>query len=484
MMEIDNIFNRLAGLIIGGTLGLMVLLAYPLYIVWPSWGLESWSDASTIISSLFLLPAMALLVAMGYMAGRIAGAKRSSAMGWGALVGGSATLLLFYGLASATASVWGNSAIFAHGLTPANSESAGLGLVANSTVSVIWSVHQWLWGYVVMGLLLGGLGGAFAPLRSDPLRWDKLVDSAQASSMVLMMTAMTNLFVAVAIHALLPEQLRSSAIENGFSFQNPVWGVEFWPVFTPAVLYMLANGFLLWLGDKERFKDTSWYRLFYSYLLASINLILVVLTLFIFLDWESGATDKSYTAYFWATMLLGMVWYVLFSLQATRLWRFFDAERSTAVTAVHWAVFGAGLVWLLLIFVGWPGLGLAQLILAWVIFFRVTVPLYRHRDGLKSTYSMSRIIESLGGNIVMFAIGALPIVSHVLGIVLLTIPYISLLVNGETGNAPTFESQINTLFRTQLWSLGITLLLATFLTGILVIGARLVFSRKVAKEIA
>jgi hypothetical protein len=154
---------------IGGGLALMAALYYPLYVLLPSQYLADWQTGEPLIGVILLLLAPFLVVGTGYLAARQAsGTTRRSKLIRGALAGGIAGAIFFYGLGGAAAGVVGSRTILAYGLVPAENESPKeacrsphfIWLLSESVTGTIFWVYSTFWLTLLTGMLLGAIGGS------------------------------------------------------------------------------------------------------------------------------------------------------------------------------------------------------------------------------------------------------------------------------------------------------------------------------------
>lgn len=243
MYNPNQTLNRISLVGLGGGLALIAALYYPLYVLLPSQYLADWQRGVPLLVILLLI-ALFLVVGTGYLAARqTSGTMGASSRIKGALAGGIAATIFFYGLGGAAAGVVGSRAILLHGLVPAESESHFSWLLAESVTQTISSVYGIFWLTVLAGVGLGAIGGLLAPLalarqRQEP-DWIQAAEIAQAA----LLASLSSLLFAVAVFTVLGSQVENVAAEfqaDGFFLSlSPAW-VSISIGGTTQVLYLLS----------------------------------------------------------------------------------------------------------------------------------------------------------------------------------------------------------------------------------------------------
>jgi hypothetical protein len=99
MNKANHTLNRISLVGIGGGLALIAALYYPLYVLLPSQYLADWQTGEPLVGVMLLFLALFLVVGTGYFAAsQASGTTRASRRIKGALAGGIAATIFFYGL--------------------------------------------------------------------------------------------------------------------------------------------------------------------------------------------------------------------------------------------------------------------------------------------------------------------------------------------------------------------------------------------------
>ncbi len=170
MDKIDHTYNKI--FLTGAVGGLLVIgaLYIPLFILLPGQYVENWPQVPALLGPAGWLAAVALTIGTGYLAARWAKAgSRWQASVFGAIAASAAVLIAFVGIGAGAASVLGTRPILEWGYRPANDHLHLMQMGMDSTLGAfVWN-YRALWGSLIAGIGLGGLGGIIVmPVRARP----------------------------------------------------------------------------------------------------------------------------------------------------------------------------------------------------------------------------------------------------------------------------------------------------------------------------
>lgn len=254
MNKPNYFFNRISLIGLGGGLALLLVLYYPLAVVLPNRWLAGWSNGSVVLGWLLALTAVPLTVGIGYWAARTAQYGRRQLVG--AVAGGVATAVCYFGLGNAPLVLQGSAALWQHGLAPAASHDTFVWLLVEMVNGVIW----WTMGGLVLtlaaGLILGAVGGRLAPKTTAKPTPTHLRSGGVVIAFVTVASSLLSLIVNVAVFTLLGTQVQKSAAEvfqsAGLTPSLPLLGTAVLPVGIVFLVYLAALAALLILLHRTR----------------------------------------------------------------------------------------------------------------------------------------------------------------------------------------------------------------------------------------
>lgn len=221
----------LLGSVIGGIV-ISALLIYPLYFHLPIILIPNWHKASTEVSVLFVLASLLVLVVIGMFAARYSNAQSGwQRVAFGAL-GGLVSSAIGYGILIGPASgVWGLSRAFPSGLYRAMDNATFITMIKSAISSVGLGAAVTQWGYIGVGVLLGGIGGLLARPGQSVVSFG-FFNYVVALSVVGIPVATASYIQAACVFYPLYEQVRKTAFEPLFwiwiSVNAPVVSAFVW----------------------------------------------------------------------------------------------------------------------------------------------------------------------------------------------------------------------------------------------------------------
>lgn len=251
----DKVF--LVGLAAG--LVAIAVLFYPLYVLVPGRYTAGWPAGSSVVGMLLFLAALLSTSTGGALAARWAGADRR----WrgallGAVTGGVAGAIAFFGIGAPAASVTGGAALLAQSRVPAPSQAGAIRLLAHSVVGIVRTLHAAFWIALLAGAGLGALGGMFCR-RTSHSRAPFQPNSRLAVQAILVTAAILSalgLLFATTRFAQLEPTLREGLAAHGLLPEIPfsLDRISDWLIGTPLALYLassIAACITLWAGIKR-----------------------------------------------------------------------------------------------------------------------------------------------------------------------------------------------------------------------------------------
>ncbi len=343
----DHTLNKifLAGL--AGGLVLIAALFYPLYTLTPGRSVAGWPSGSGALGLLLEIVAVLAAVGVGWLAARWAkaGDRQSGAL-FGALAGGVAGAVLYFGLGAAAASVLGSDLLLRHGLVPAAGLDDLLALVAESAVRVVWWLHGTFWAALLAGTGLGAIGGLLAPPSTEtPERLDLRLALIQILAMGALFSAFASVVAIVAVASLAQTVLYGIAWGTAWDTARGITrygglvletslaaeGISFWLICTPMVFYLTLL-LALYFPLRAEIKTQDPSRLNLAQALAAtfalVSFAIPVLALFInsALLFTTSLLLVAVVATISASLVLGGL-YVLLSVRVWRRRRALSLER-------------------------------------------------------------------------------------------------------------------------------------------------------------
>lgn len=231
-----------------------LLLWYPLAEYLPSAILPAWNGANPTLAWALIIAAALAVLASGAIAARNSGvASRGGAMLSGATIGLMSTLLPFMILGGAAAGTWGARSVLAFGLRQAANQAQFLQFI----VDAVLGIHGWtvwtLWGCILAGLLLGGLGGLFAGPGGEADPEMPLIYQVMGVAGVL--ASNLNITLTTIILGLLGAATQKTIIENQLQGLYPVFWLLVFPILTNFVAMYASIG--LWWAFYRRGLSTG-----------------------------------------------------------------------------------------------------------------------------------------------------------------------------------------------------------------------------------
>jgi signal transduction histidine kinase len=245
---------------LAGGLALIGVLFYPLYVLVPGRTVAGWTPGSAVAGLLLEIVALLLAGGAGLVAARWAGARtRWSGTLFGAVAGGVAGAVLFFGLGAPATAVVGGAALLERGLVPAAGRADVIRLLAGAAVGTVGWSHAAFWAALLTGTGLGAIGGLLAPPTAGPSRRPDLRLAAQMILTAVVLVSALCVLVAVSRFALLEPTIREGLVVNGLSLETtlPLERVSDWLIGTPLAFYLtsLVGGILLLRAEIKQAED-------------------------------------------------------------------------------------------------------------------------------------------------------------------------------------------------------------------------------------
>jgi signal transduction histidine kinase len=482
MNKPNHFFNRISLIGLGGGLALMLLLYYPLAVVWPGRWLDSWPDGSVWLGWLLGATAVPLTIGIGYLAARQTTSNHRQTIG--AAAGGIATAVFYFGLGNAPLALRGSQAIWQHGLVPAAAYDTFLWLLVVAVNGIIWWTLGGLIVVVLAGMILGAAGGRLAP---PPQAVEPEQPHLHAGGVVIAFAAaissLFTLIVNVAIYAQLSTQVQNrttAAQAAGFTISPPAIGSAILPVGVVFLVYLASMAVLLLLLRRiQRVEALPQHSDIVIAYLSAFGAGLLPAILFIgFL--VPPATDPATYATIIAGCLLSLGLSVGLLLTAVSLEKRFPpaAKRPAWADWTTSALVAAFIVTGLLALWRQPVGGL--ILLAAVTAVHIFTP--RHdikRTGQRSAI-LPRVLEIILSSMLALGLSALVTVPVALGLVFMSVSAISILDPATNLAQPeqTLVEMTQSLYQAQPLSLLTLLIFPAILMLLVIIVARIVEARR------
>jgi hypothetical protein len=217
----------LAGL--AGGLLVSAALIYPAYLWVPYQYLADWKFAGDIPATLLAVLAVLLFVATGVAAARLSGLQtRVQAAGAGAAAGLMAAMLSFLWMVRPAAGVYGAADLLMHGAVPVENDAAYIKMILDAVVGIGWWTNAAFAAWIVLGILLAGLGGLAAGPRGEPDKHWKIYGLPLALTGILVAGLLIS--VDFASMSMLVATTREAALKNGTPPAFPVEILLFGPL--------------------------------------------------------------------------------------------------------------------------------------------------------------------------------------------------------------------------------------------------------------
>ena len=233
--------SMLVGL--GGGLALIAASLYPLYVLVPGRYVGGWPGGSRLVGLALGIVAALLAVTLGFLAARWARASTRLACIWlGALAGGVAGAVLYFGLGASAADVIGGRALLARGLVAAADRADAIRLLAGALVEMVWWSHGAFWAALLAGTGLGALGGLLVPPAVRLAERFRLRQQAGVILTAIVLASAASFLAVMTRFAPLEPTLRTALDAHGVSLETtfPLEGVSDWLVGTPLALYLAS----------------------------------------------------------------------------------------------------------------------------------------------------------------------------------------------------------------------------------------------------
>jgi len=161
---------------------------------------------------------------------------------FGALAGGVAGAVLFFGIGAPATGVVGGNLILEHGLIPAAGNADLVRLIAESLVGIVWWSHGTFWAALLVGTGLGAIGGLLTPPAAEP---SDRSDLRLGAKTILTAAALISTFTfcaAVVVFTLLESVTHNALVKHGVSLETtlPLEGISLWLIGTPMIFYVAS----------------------------------------------------------------------------------------------------------------------------------------------------------------------------------------------------------------------------------------------------
>lgn len=489
MYKPDHALNRFALVTLGGGVALAAVLFYPLYLLLPARFLADWPAVSAISPFPFTVFTILLALLTGTFGARqlplTSRAQNSIA---GAIAGGLAGCLAFFMIGGSAATVWSSQVLLQHGLVPSQTESEFLYTLSEPLNNVIWFVFGGFCLVLLAATLLGTIGGLLAHPQSahDDTRWASLHSLLPVVTGVAHFTSLLALIITTAIFSLLGEQVAEAATDfaaEGFFLTLPFTGIDFWPLFTTMLIYLLAlavHSMVLW-GNRQAYTTAASQRN-YLYTIYGAVLATAVCPILMGIIWP-----RLFASY----ALIGFFFNLLFGLFL--LWHANQVAKDFPPIWREGVWISEGVSWLTVIItfiLAWRG---SYNFASFILLLGIVIFLSTHRRDylISSTDKLAFYRRRLSEILTIFLSAllalALPlmitptVILGIIQIIISAIPWINITENASdlSGVAPNLVEQIQQLYWLQPALLGAILLLSAALIGISLLIIKLLSRRKV-----
>lgn len=257
---------------------LLAVMYYPLYLVVPGWYVKDWQTASNWLGGALTVAALLLTLVGGLLAALFGGSSNRAQVTWdGALAGGIAGLLLYWGLGGSALGVMGHGAMLAYGVQTATSETQFLTLLIEAVLrTVAWS-YSGFWSALLLGAALGALGGTLAPPRPHKVSESHTEIWLPVAFIGLTAAALT-LITAVAVFALLPAAVEKSIQDAAITPSMSTNVIRFFPNATAMLVFLMFLGWSGWLAWREGLQSES-QRVRTAAIIALVSGIVTIMTI-------------------------------------------------------------------------------------------------------------------------------------------------------------------------------------------------------------
>jgi len=227
---------------IGTGVLLLVVMYYPLYVIFPGNYVIEWSSGSTTLGIALSFLGVLLLLAGGLVTALVAktGSRKQGAL-LGAVAGSIAGLILYFGLGAAAAGVAGSGNLLIHGPHPASGEEQFLILLTESVIRTIVWTHQVFWGLLLGSATLGAIGGALITHHVHDNSMSTIKPDSPIGTIIAMAALMASglsLWITVVIFALLPTSVANSANKVNYALSIPPASILNWSAGTALAIFL------------------------------------------------------------------------------------------------------------------------------------------------------------------------------------------------------------------------------------------------------
>ena len=310
--------NRITYIWTAATAALVLVMFYPLYVVFPGRYVDGWQSGSEGLGIALMILGGLIVFGGGFVSSHFAGGETRLKGMFRGLVGGAiAGLILFGFLGAGAAGTAAMGDILAHGSNHATDNTHFLSLTAFSVVKSTWFTYYALWGMTLAGAALGGLGGLIAP-PAEAQAEEEVPGISVGIGLTMLLASVLSAVVAVAIFSLLAETTAKTISEG--NLPSPPYstaGILYWPAGTAMLMSVIGLAMVIIAIRKgQNAEDGIALRtsMVAAYLSAVIMLLLPVFFYFIM-----GSSFFHPTALFWNIIyLIGGVWSGKMGLDMTK----------------------------------------------------------------------------------------------------------------------------------------------------------------------
>jgi len=490
----DHTLNKAILVGLGGGLALIAALFYPLYVLLPGRYVDGWVVGSSVVSFLLGIVAVLLVAATGLLAARWAGADtRQSGTLFGALAGGVAGAIFFFGLGGVAAAVAGNAPLLAHGLGLAASDAEAVRLLSEAVIGITWGVYGAFWAALLAGMGLGAIGGLLAPPAGGALaRLDLRLVAISILSAAGRFSVLT-LCASLPVFGLLEASIHRVSAEYALVLRTtlPLAGVSPWPIGTQLALFLASLAALYALLRAEA-RSSDLARLC-AVLPRTVEFGLLTLALPLYL-WFMGQDPTGLTPALRvlfvliaaSSLALGGL-YLALSIEVHRRRQAMGLDHSSPIrivavvgalvslVALTWAVNRSTLISLMIASV----VIATDIVLIVVVWRQRKPPAAGVADLVHWQLSLSQTISAGLGLIVAITLPMMPLVSIISNGLSITLQFPSALLGAYVNGQLRLADLIHEAYSTQATAVLLTFVGASVIVGLLlaVIGGRMALAR-------
>jgi hypothetical protein len=239
----NHMLNKALLVGLGGGLALIATLFYPLYVLLPGRYVAGWPVGSDPLGLIFEIAAPLIAVVFGFLAARWTKAStRQTGALLGALAGGVAGLVLYFGIGASTSAVAGGAGLLVRGLRPVAGKAEATRLLAEAVIRIVWWSHATFWATLLGGAGLGAIGGFVTP--PAPGSSDR-TEIRPAITLILVAAGFFSAFtsaIAAVFFSVLEAAIHDGIVEYAISLGTDlaVEGVSLWLIGTPMAFYLAS----------------------------------------------------------------------------------------------------------------------------------------------------------------------------------------------------------------------------------------------------